>query len=907
MGIGTYIDSTSVHEWDKTTDIGPFAMSVSVYDPYAGPSLLETLGTIRGLPGVERAAYLERSWGSLSIVNETYYTGYYGEMVGLDSDFLTVFPNSYVLTKGRLPTNVSEIALFVDASQALHLSVGDKVNCTLPDSWSTLSVVGVFSVPKELYSSWSYYSEVAILDRGLLQQGSIVPIVLLDVNRTLLSPFDANGAWNYLSGIEKSIRTLDPSYNPPSSYFSRFVVNDPLANAIASFMGWRTGMRFTELIRGGAVVLLVVLTMFLAIRFNMNDRRYERSVLTSRGASKSDLNRMVIRELAGLAFTGLIIGLLSGVLISRVASTATGFFEFDQARLWSEPFLVTIESIATSVVLGLVLPAASFVVYTALYSTKLTGEVQRGRLAKMVRVFVLLRWDFAILVLTGLVMFLTYTAGSAVKTNPVLTIMGLLSPVILFIGLSSLTVKGFRRGANWLSRRISRITGDLPAYGVRRIGKEASSAGVIAVIIVLSLTIAWGYAFVGTSIPMTKINQARLAFGADVTFHIDKLSAEERGDFVSNASLNSGVEAGASLSVLSMMLSASSYDYATAVAMNPSEYLKVGYDYEGTPLESSELRQAIVSLESTPNGIIISSDIATEYELNVGDTLRTSYESTNGSKVIIFIILAVTPALSDALLLDTGYEQPYSGPIYYGANPPPYDSSPYYYWPFYQVGKNTMWTNGQYLSEQLNLTEVGVHLYCVRTTPDANATAVAQEIIGSAWNDTIGDDDWASVTRDLTGYMNQAEYRIDRSIDTMFTVCMILSMFAALIVYAGEDVQARRREVALLRAMGSDSRLVAKVQGAEMLVLAFSGILLTLIFAPILIFNWLMLYSTSFYVFPVIVTLIVPWLQLTIILLLFVTSITAFIVLVAIFSPRINLAVSLNAAWAEASPYGGEL
>lgn len=902
MGISAYIDSYSVHEWNRLTDVGPFAMSVNIYDPYYVFSIEDDLGAIRSIPGVERAAYIERSYGSVNIENGSYYSGYYGSIAGLGSDFLSIFPEAYVMMQGRLPTNVSEIALGLYAAQSLPARVGETVNCSLTTKWALLSVVGIYSAPPQLMETGYYYAlGVAVVDRTFMLGQALESNMFLDVNRIVLTPFDTSTALSYLSGIEEEIRALDPSYNPPSTYYSRYNVYDLLGSAIFAFVSWKTMMRYSEIARGGTVILLVVLTMILAVRFNVNDRRYENSVLVSRGADKSDLDTMVIKELAGITVVGLVLGTFFGLLISRVAVVSTGFFEFDQAAFWKEPFLVTIESILISVILGLVLPTVSYVAYKAIYSTKRVAEAQTGKLARVSRLLVLVRWDFAILILTGLVMLLVYSAGTAIKVNPLLTLIAQLSPAVMFIGLASLAVKGFRRGANWLSRRMSRIAGHVPSYGIRRIGKEASSAGLVAVIIVLSLTIAWGYAFVGSSIPLTKVNQARLAFGADITFHTDKLSFSDRVSFAGNVSLHPEVKASTSLSVFWLMLAGSSY--VSVVAMDPSEYLQVGYDYEGTPLESSQLNQAMISLESIPNGIIITSDIASEYDLSTGDTIRTAYSSVNGSKVIVFTILAVAPALSDALLLDTGYLEPHYGPIYYGG----YTTTPPYYWWHYEVGMNTMWANKEYLADKVNLTAEGTHLYCVRAVPDSNTTDLAQEIIGPVWNSTITSADWASVTKDASGYVSRADYRIDRSLDTMFTVCMVLSLFAAFVVYIGEDVQARRREVALLRAMGSSARLVAKVQAAEMLALAFSSMILVLAFSPVFIINSLITYNTSYYIFPVMVTLVVPWVQLVVILFLFLGSITVFVAAVAIVSPRVKLAAALNAAWAEASPYGGDI
>jgi ABC-type antimicrobial peptide transport system permease subunit len=907
MGTAAYVDSYSVHEWVTITDVGPFAMSVSVTDSYYVTTLQEMVARIRALPGVERAAYEERTYAAFTKGNQTSLGQYDGYIVGLDSDFIDVFPESFVLLQGRLPNNVSETALLVDVVQKLHVGIGETVNCSGYFGSSLLKVVGIYSSPLQTSEYSYYYLGFAIVEPGLAGEQYVQQNVLLDVDRTTLTPYDPNAAWNYLRSIEESIKHLDAGYSPPSSYSTRFWVFDPLANSVVSFMGWRMSMRFSETVRGAAVILVVLLTMLVALRFNINDRRYESSMLVSRGASRSDLDHMVIKELAALSVAGLVLGVLFGLLVSRIAAASTGFFEFDLSRLWSEPFLVSIESFVFAVVVGGLMPAAAFLVYRVFYKTKHSVEDQGGKLGRVVRVLAVIRWDFALLIFSGLAMSLTYSTGMNVQTNPAMTIMAYVSPIALFLALASLTIKGFRRGADWLSRRVSRITGDLPAYGVRRIGKEASSAGLVAVLIVLSLTVAWNYAFVGASVPLTKINQAKFAFGADVTFHLDKMSPLDRHNFVGNASANSQVEAGASLSVLSVMLSASTYEYTTAVVMDPSEYLKVGYDFRGNPLESSELKEAMLTLASTPSGVIITSDIATEYGLSIGDALRASYQSTDGTRVIVFTILGVEPALSTAVLLDTGYAEPYGTPVFYQEYASPTGSPQYYYYWYNRVGINTIWTNRAYMSEQVNLTAEGVHLCCVRTAPNVNGTNLAQQIIGSTWNASIGDRDWASVTRDLTGYVNRAEYRMDRSIDTMFTVCMILSLFAAFTVYAGEDIQTRRREIALLRAMGSDTHLVARLQGAEMLVLAFLSFLLALIFTPILVVNTLAMYSTSYYIFPAAFTLVVPWFQLVVILLLFAGSIAGFVIVVAALSPRVRLATALNAAWAEANPYGGDL
>jgi len=143
---------------------------------------------------------------------------------------------------------------------------------------------------------------------------------------------------------------------------------------------------------------------------------------------------------------------------------------------------------------------------------------------------------------------------------------------------------------------------------------------------------------------------------------------------------------------------------------------------------------------------------------------------------------------------------------------------------------------------------------------------------------------------------------------TVLTTSTILGAFA---VYAMEGVRARRREIALLRSNGADSGMIVKAQGAEMLVLMLFSLVVLLLFAPLYltasistsasgIASWSTIYPVS--IFPV-----VPWITIVTVLAFFLVSVVIFIGIVALLGSRINLAATLNASWAEAAPYGGDV
>jgi ABC-type antimicrobial peptide transport system permease subunit len=152
---------------------------------------------------------------------------------------------------------------------------------------------------------------------------------------------------------------------------------------------------------------------------------------------------------------------------------------------------------------------------------------------------------------------------------------------------------------------------------------------------------------------------------------------------------------------------------------------------------------------------------------------------------------------------------------------------------------------------------------------------------------------------------------MDRSVDTMLTVLTTGTILGAFAVYALEGVRARRREIALLRSNGADSGTIVKAQAAEMLVLMLFSFAVILVYAPLYlttsvsasgsgIASWSTVYPVS--IFPVI-----PWITIVTVLAFFVVSVVIFIGIVAVLGSRINLAATLNAAWAEAAPYGGDV
>ena len=95
--------------------------------------------------------------------------------------------------------------------------------------------------------------------------------------------------------------------------------------------------------------------------------------------------------------------------------------------------------------------------------------------------------------------------------------------------------------------------------------------------------------------------------------------------------------------------------------MNPREYKEIGYDYLGNPLNESDLSLLLDNLESSPDGAIITQDIADSYEFEVGDILGAS-TLEEGAMPFAFRIIGISEALPEVPSLYSYYPYYYDRP-----------------------------------------------------------------------------------------------------------------------------------------------------------------------------------------------------------------------------------------------------
>ncbi len=903
MGITVYVDSYSVHEWDNNmADVGPIAMFAE------GETIQNYVSSIQNIDGVTKAAAIQTSMGGI----EYWYTDewgswqdlIFGDIIAPSQEFMDTFPGYITLVDGAFPgANSSQIAVIDGIVKYYGFNIGDVVNFT--PYWGydlqEVEIIGVYKQGDSEISNqyyWSYDS-IAIVNPDLMSE--INHRVFIDIDRSRVTPFNAGGSLAYVSGIGQAIRELDPYYDPQYPWSSRYWVSNHIADAINQYMYWIQVARMAQLFRSSGIIVLIVFVTFLAIRHNVNERRYESSVLYSRGAATGDLDKIINREIFILSILSCIIGIFAGIGISRVAISSSGYFTFNFNLMITEPFLISIESLIISVLVGIILPVMTLGGYRVIYSTKKSVDENTGKIAKLVKGFNFIRWDLLVVLISGLLLLALATGGTTVVSDPILGLILPIIPLPLFLGVASLSIKLLRRGSTIISKYMTKIVGPISAsIGIRRIGKGASSGGAAAMVLVLAICLSWNSALIDASLPVTVEYQSRLSVGADISFALDSSQYDLWNDFISNVTDHGQVASSTVVSEIDLYLTSGYEGRNTFLAVNPTEYSKIGYHYLGNRLNESEMGGMLESLSSIPDGAIISSDIANDFNLEVGDIMRAT-QLSGDTIPISFRILGIVTSIPEMPARDDW--------IYYDAIP--IGPTPFYPSYYQIVGQQRVLVNRDFLSTHINIVNETDSFLCVSTVKGANGTQIVRDVLNHGGMQVLWEGTWDSVTTRTGEYLSQVSYHMDRAVDTMLTVLTVGTIMGAFAVYALEGVRERRREIALLRSNGADVGVIVRAQGAEMLVLMLFSIIVLLVYAPMYLTTSIASSSTgmaSWYtIYPVPIFAVIPWSTILSVLAFFIVSVVIFIGIVAVLGSRINLASTLNATWAEAAPYGGDV
>ncbi|MHA2210855.1 MAG: hypothetical protein ACXABV_17005, partial [Candidatus Thorarchaeota archaeon] len=446
------------------------------------------------------------------------------------------------------------------------------------------------------------------------------------------------------------------------------------------------------------------------------------------------------------------------------------------------------------------------------------------------------RWDMFLIVISMIFLTAIYLGGTAIQENSSLILIQHLLPYPLFIGVASLATKIMNRLGEKLTSLLSMTRGGVSlSIGGRRAAKDVRIAGPVLMMLVLSMCVSVNGAVIASSLPTTELNHARFAMGSDITIQLNDV-LEHRWEHLDNyTNLHLECEAASFVDVGSMYLSDGRQGRITFVAISPAEYSQVGYDYLGESLAASYLSESLEELETNPTGAIITENVATAYELEIGDEFHGfgigDTETSSG-----FTIIDIAPALSSPIIPDNAGD-------------------------WATLGRSMIWLNRIYMSALIELVANTETYYCIRSTTEANSESLLNDIIGEMGIEIAYMGRRASAGSAMEFYLEQPAYVGDRAVDSLITLLSFPIVTGGILIYGFSGIRRTRRQSGILRTMGAETSQLTVIHLAEVLILAIISLVVFLLYGPLFIANsleiayakyriWLLVYPILIFIDP---------------------------------------------------------
>jgi putative ABC transport system permease protein len=750
-------------------------------DQSTAVSLADRLSRVHGVMKAAPAAIATFASANHVISAGTATSGA-GSIVAVPQDYLRTIRPFHLLTGTLDPTAV---VLSQPLASTLQAQVGDTVKLQLSAQGSPVPVrvsgIAVMDASELVFqpvggtgaAGSAPPSQVVIAPLGLFQQ----------------SLATAPGVqWEVHAQIDRSILTGGPAEAQVKLATFRHQVERsfPGELAIADNLDAVLGSAAEQALYGQAIFIFVALPgvlialwlAYYAARSGIDEERRAIALLRTRGASRADV-------LGGGVAQGLVIGLLAGVIgfgAGMLAASAIG--PLDPASNLNR--LIAIAVITLAIGVGAAVGARLGVALSAHRAAVAGARARAPRAGKPL--WARLYLDVIALVLSGVVYGIDRVTGLSAVVNPdsnptlALSLYSFLAPTLLWIGVTLVMVRILGRVLAWGARR-------LPAAGsahssipflIQSTGRRARpvSRGVILVGLLLSFSVSLG--IFSATYDQQSLADARLTLGADVVIDAPP------GNSLSAATLTAA-EGAPGVQASSPMLHSYAYvgsDLQDIFGVQP------GPVQQATQLRDSyftggSAAALLSAMGSRRDGVLVSSETIKDYGLAPGDLLRLRLLDTTAGqyRVVDFHVVGVVSEFPTA----------------------PKDSF--------------LIANLPYL---MSVTHAGgPNVLLEATSGDPRTTAAAVETRVASTGASVGDitQQVANTSSSLVAISLTGISRLEEGF------AIVLALVAILVFAVLSEIE-RRREFAIMAAMGARVQLVARFLWSETAVVTVTACLL---------------------------------------------------------------------------------
>ncbi|MFX1580319.1 MAG: FtsX-like permease family protein [Promethearchaeota archaeon] len=539
------------------------------------------------------------------------------------------------------------------------------------------------------------------------------------------------------------------------------------------------------------ILLALFFSVFAADTF-MAPRSVEVGIIRSKGASYSQVSSVFLWESAVIAVLSVALGILFSVLFAPLIPSTTSFMSFDWSvyTFYLSNTVVSLNTILRAIGLT-VLPSLLFILYLArrAASTEISltlAEVSEDPTETSEAHGFTIGLSIFLLGLVVVMMFL-------LPKHPILFLMELSMGTAAWFFIAYNGSRISRSGLASISKKLSFILGqkNLISAGYLKMRKGR----IIPLMVVLALTMSSTIAFAVQS------ESLRVDLGREVTYALGSDlrvdSTVREFNFTHDLENYTGISS--AMPVLGTWARLGP-DELSIEALYPLEYASIG-KFDASSFPDSSPTNILSALAEVHNGIIISEYHSARWNKTAGDTLTLEMSGVGATQFVEFQVVGVvfsapgfgyashTDIPSSSLGAGFGFSSGYDG---------------------------FALANLDFVSGVIQ--EEGATLFMADLTENANRTLLLEELSGLS-----------GMTANTPETFNLKEHSLQtalflNTIEGLFSIGFVMSLTLsvfALSISLGSVVRERRKEYAVMRAIGG-----SKGQIVSMVFSEFSGVVI---------------------------------------------------------------------------------
>ena len=547
------------------------------------------------------------------------------------------------------------------------------------------------------------------------------------------------------------------------------------------------------------ILLALFFSVFAADTF-MAPRYVEVGIIRSKGASYSQVSSVFLWESAVIATLSVALGILFSVLFAPLIPSTTNFMTFD----WDTYFFYLSNTVISSSTviraIGLtVLPSLLFILYLARKSASTEISLTLAEVAEEsteqseAHGFTI----GASIFLLALVVVMMYI----LPRHPLLFFLelGLGTAAWFFIAFNGSRIS--RVGLARVSKRLSFVLGqkNLISAGYLKMRKGQ----IIPLMVVLALTMSSTITFAvqSESLRVDLDREVSYALGADLRIDCTIRNLNFSQDLEAYDGLTDAMP------VLKTWARVGS-EILSIEGLDPNEYLSIGrFDQSSFPGESPET--ILSSLAALPNGIILSEAHAARWNKTLGSTLNLEMAAPGGTQSVEFIIVGLVYSAPGFGYASNEYApwSPLGASFGFGSE-------------FDGFALANLWFIEDVIDEHETT------LFLADLDDNANHTLLLEELrtLSGVTPNTPEEFDLKTYSLQTALFLNT----IDGLFSIGFVMSLTLSLFA-LSISLGSVVRERRKEYAIMRAIGGSQRQVVSMVFSEFAGVVIASLALSLV------------------------------------------------------------------------------